>query len=245
MLQNNIAKKNDNQLVEFSANGEKVKLSPAIVRNYLVNGNGQISDKEVVYFINLCKSQGLNPFIKDCYLIKYGNTTPAQMVVSKDVFLKRAERNSEFDGLDAGIIVINNESGELTYRKGAFYLKDREEVVGGWADVFRKNVSHPTHIEVSFEEYAGRTKDGKLNSQWSTKAATMIRKVAITQALRETFPNDFQQMYSEEEMNVDMKLDETPIQQPTQSIEQAPVQPQTYSQPEEPQGAQPEGVSLV
>lgn len=165
MIQNNIAKKNDNQLVEFSANGEKVKLSPAIVRNYLVNGNGQISDQEVVYFINLCKSQGLNPFIKDCYLIKYGNTSPAQMVVSKDVFLKRAERNSEFDGLDAGIIVINNESGELTYRKGAFYLKDREEVVGGWADVFRKNVSHPTHIEVSFEEYAGKTKDGKLNSQ--------------------------------------------------------------------------------
>lgn len=242
MLQNNIAKKNDNQLVEFSANGEKVKLSPAIVRNYLVNGNGQITDQEVVYFINLCKSQGLNPFIKDCYLIKYGNTTPAQMVVSKDVFLKRAERNSEFDGLDAGIIVINNESGELTYRKGAFYLKDREEVVGGWADVFRKNTSHPTHIEVSVEEYAGRTKDGKLNSQWASKMGTMVRKVAITQALRETFPNDFQQMYSEEEMNVDMKLDETPIQQPTNIVEQAHVQPQTYSQPDEPQ---PEGVSLV
>lgn len=240
MLQNNIAKKNDNQLVEFSANGEKVKLSPAIVRNYLVNGNGQITDQEVVYFINLCKSQGLNPFIKDCYLIKYGNTTPAQMVVSKDVFLKRAERNSEFDGLDAGIIVINNESGELTYRKGAFYLKDREEVVGGWADVFRKNISHPTHIEVSVEEYAGKTKDGKLNSQWASKMGTMVRKVAITQALRETFPNDFQQMYSEEEMNVDMKLDETPIQQPTNIVEQAPVQ--TYSQPEEPQL---EGVSLV
>lgn len=244
MLQNNIAKKNDNQLVEFSANGEKVKLSPAIVKKYLVNGNGDVSDDEIVYFINLCKSQGLNPFIKDCYLIKYG-ILPAQMVVSKDVFLKRAERNSEFDGLDAGIIVINNESGELTYRKGAFYLKDREEVVGGWADVFRKNISHPTHIEVSVEEYAGKTKEGKLNSQWSTKMATMIRKVAITQALRETFPNDFQKMYAAEEMNVDVKLDETPIQQPTNIVEQAPVQPQTYSQPEEPQGLQPEGVSLV
>lgn len=241
MLQNNIAKKNDNQLVEFSANGEKVKLSPAIVKKYLVNGNGDVSDDEIVYFINLCKSQGLNPFIKDCYLIKYG-ISPAQMVVSKDVFLKRAERNSEFDGLDAGIIVINNESGELTYRKGAFYLKDHEEVVGGWADVFRKNISHPTHIEVSVEEYVGKTKDGKLNSQWSTKMATMIRKVAITQALRETFPNDFQKMYAAEEMNVDVKLDEAPIQQPTNIVEQAPVQPQTYSQPEEPQ---PEGVSLV
>ena len=64
----------------------------------------------------------------------------------------------------------------------------------------------------------------------------MIRKVAITQALRETFPNDFQSMYSEEEMNVDMKLDETPIQQPMQ-VEQSPVQEQTYQEPE--------GVSLV
>lgn len=69
----------------------------------------------------------------------------------------------------------------------------------------------------------------------------MIRKVAITQALRETFPNDFQQMYSEEEMNVDMKLDETPIQQPTNIVEQAPVQT-TYQEPQE---QQPEGVSLV
>lgn len=237
MLQNNIAKKdNSSQLVEFTANGEKIKLSPAIVRSYLVNGNGQITDQEVVYFINLCKSQGLNPFIKDCYLIKYGNSTPAQMVVSKDVFLKRAERNSEFDGLEAGIIVVNNESGELTYRKGAFYLKEQEEVVGGWADVYKKNISHPTHIEVAFDEYAGRKNDGTLNSQWSSKAATMIRKVAITQALRETFPNDFQQMYSEEEMNVDMKFDETPIQQPQgQIVQEAPRQ----SQP------QAEGVSLV
>lgn len=237
MLQNNIAKKdNSSQLVEFTANGEKIKLSPAIVRSYLVNGNGQITDQEVVYFINLCKSQGLNPFIKDCYLIKYGNSTPAQMVVSKDVFLKRAERNSEFDGLEAGIIVVNNESGELTYRKGAFYLKEQEEVVGGWADVYKKNISHPTHIEVAFDEYEGRKNDGTLNSQWSSKAATMIRKVAITQALRETFPNDFQQMYSEEEMNVDMKFDETPIQQPQEQIvQEAPRQ----SQP------QAEGVSLV
>lgn len=236
MLQNNIAQKNNNQLVEFTANGEKVKLSPAIVRSYLVNGNGNITDQEVVYFINLCKSQGLNPFIKDCYLIKYGNTQPAQMVVSKDVFLKRAERNEQFDGLEAGIIVLNQD-GEVIYRKGTFYLKDREELVGGWADVYRKNIAHPTHVEVTFDEYAGKKSDGTLNSQWSSKGATMVRKVALTQALRETFPNDYQQMYSEEEMNVDMKLDETPIEQPTQLN-------QTASVPTQPQ-MQDEGLSLV
>lgn len=237
MLQNNIAQKNNqNQLVEFTANGEKVKLSPAIVRSYLVNGNGNITDQEVVYFINLCKSQGLNPFIKDCYLIKYGNTQPAQMVVSKDVFLKRAERNEQFDGLEAGIIVLNQD-GEVIYRKGTFYLKDREELVGGWADVYRKNIAHPTHVEVTFDEYAGKKSDGTLNSQWASKGATMVRKVALTQALRETFPNDYQQMYSEEEMNVDMKLDETPIEQPTQLNQPTsiPTQPQI----------QDEGLSLV
>lgn len=227
MLQNNLQKTNiDNASVEFSANGEKIKLSPAIVKNYLVNGNGDITDQEVVYFINLCKSQGLNPFIKDCYLIKYGSQA-AQMVVSKDVFLKRAERNVQYDGSEAGVIVLTQD-GEVVYRKGSFYLKDREELVGGWADVYKKDITHPMHVEVGFDEYAGRTKDGSLNSQWASKGGTMIRKVALCQALRETFPNDFQQLYGEEEMNANIPLDTTPIQQPEQpKIEQPQVQPQT------------------
>lgn len=222
-VQNNLQQKVNNATVEFNANGEKVKLSPAIVRNYLVNGNGAITDQEVVYFINLCKSQGLNPFIKDCYLIKYGNTTPAQMVVSKDVFLKRAERNEDYDGSEAGVIVLSQD-GEVIYRKGSFYLKDREELVGGWADVYKKNITHPMHVEVGFDEYAGRTKDGSLNSQWASKGGTMIRKVALTQALRETFPNDFQQLYGEEEMNVNIPLNNQPIEQPIQQQVQQPKQ---------------------
>lgn len=212
-VQNNLSQRVNTATVEFQANGEKVKLSPQIVRNYLVNGNGNITDQEVVYFINLCKSQGLNPFIKDCYLIKYGDSQPAQMVVSKDVFLKRAERNEQYDGSEAGVIVLSQD-GEVIYRKGSFYLKDREELVGGWADVYKKDITHPMHVEVAFDEYAGRTKTGALNSQWASKGGTMIRKVALTQALRETFPNDFQQLYGEEEMNVNIPLNSEPMQQP-------------------------------
>lgn len=40
------------------------------VRNYLVSGNGRVTDQEVVMFLQLCKAQKLNPFVKDAYLIK-------------------------------------------------------------------------------------------------------------------------------------------------------------------------------
>lgn len=38
----------------------------------------------------------------------------------------------------AGIIVYDEETGELAYRVGAFYLNG-EKIVGGWAEVYRKD----------------------------------------------------------------------------------------------------------
>lgn len=215
---NQLARRNNDfntALTTFSVDGNEVKLSPQIVRKYLVSGNPEaVTDQEIVYYINLCKAQGLNPFIKDSYLIKYGTKNPAQMVVSKDTYFKRAEKMPNYDGMNAGVIVMNRESGEVVYRSGAFYLKKREELVGGWAEVFKKDISHPTRIEVEFDEYAGRTQTGALNSQWSTKGATMIRKVACAQALREAYPNAFQQLYIADEMGVQEPKGEEAIPQP-------------------------------
>ena len=53
--------------------------------------------------------------------------------------------------------------------------------------------------EVSFNEYAARKKDGSLNSMWSKKPGTMIRKTALVQALREAFPSSFGGAFTEEE----------------------------------------------
>ena len=58
-------------------------LTADTVRNYLVSGNGNVADQEVVMFIELCKAQHLNPFIREAYLIKFGNS-PANIVVGKD-----------------------------------------------------------------------------------------------------------------------------------------------------------------
>lgn len=196
----------------YKANGEDVKLSPTIIRKYLVNGDAQnVTDQEVMMFLTLCKFQHLNPFLRECYLVKYGNS-PATIVTGKDTFTKRASRNPSYKGKQSGIIVLNRDTGAVEEREGTFRLPN-EEVVGGWAKIFIKD-REPEYNAVSFDEYAGRKKDGSLNSQWASKPATMIRKVAVVQALRDAFPDDFGAMYSPEEMGdvVDVVIEnENPV----------------------------------
>ena len=70
-----------------------MELSPQIVRDYLVSGDKErVSMQEIVMFINLCKFNGLNPWLREAYCIKYGNE-PATMVTGKEAFEKRAENH--------------------------------------------------------------------------------------------------------------------------------------------------------
>lgn len=231
-VQNSLARKSNESVTTFTVGNDTVTLSSSIIRNYLTNGNGAVTDKEVNYFVHLCRGQRLNPFLKEIYLIKFG-TQPATFVVSKEAFLKRAEANPQYDGSESGIIVLNKD-GDLIERKGGFFLKDSEQVVGGWAKVYRKDRKYPSDVQVTFEEYAGRTKDGNLNSNWANRPATMIKKVALVQALREAFPNDLNNLYTEEEQgDIQMPMvDTTPIEQPkpVQQNFQQPVQQQVIEQ---------------
>lgn len=216
-VNNSLAKpKFEDSMVEYESNGTSIKLSPNIIKKYLVNGNGNVSDQEVVMFLNLCKAQKLNPFLREAYLIKYGSS-PATIVTGKEVFTKRARRNKDYAGFEAGVIVQDEESGNLEYRVGTLVL-DGESLVGGWAKIHIKGYTTPIETTASMSEYC-QTKDGKPMSNWASKPATMIRKVALVQALREAFPEEFQGMYSAEESDISIPLDEAPIQQPVEQDE--------------------------
>lgn len=236
MVQNRLQKQVEpkKQGVVYEVNGVKVELTPETVKNYLVSGDKErVTMQELVMFINLCKFSQLNPWIKEAYCIKYGNE-PATMVVGKEAFEKRAEGHPAYDGDESGIVVVDA-SGVVSYRKGTLKLPG-EEIIGGYAEVWRKDRSHSTRIEVSFEEYAGRKKDGTLNSQWAKKPATMIRKVALVQALREAFPTTFGGMYTAEEQGVDEPLfDPNIIDMETMRLEEnttdAPAQAPEQEQP--------------
>lgn len=189
--------------VIYDVDGEQIKLTPKIVQDYIVGTDAQITMPEFKMFTSLCKARKLNPFLKEAYCIKYGKQ-PAQIVVGKDAVLKRAILNPNFDGIESGVIVQSIETGEVIERKGTFYIKAEEKLVGGWARVYRKNWTHPTYCSVSFDEVAQTKSDGSLNSNWTGKGATMVEKVAKVRALRETFVEELGGMYEAEEIGVDL-----------------------------------------
>lgn len=212
-LQNKLQKKEgiaENKVVEYQCGEETVKISRNIVRRYLISGGGSdfITDEEIDVFINLCRFQHLNPWLREAYLIKYSRNKPATMVVGKDAFMKRARKNEEFAGFEAGIIVKTKED-RIEHRDGAFAIPG-EIILGGWAKVYIKGYQVPVYNVVSFNEYVGTDSNGNPNKQWSSMPGTMIRKVALVQALREAFPEDLQGLYDQSEMGIE-EIDKAPI----------------------------------
>ena len=171
-------------LAECTLEGGQV-LNVETVKNYLVRGNGDITDQETLMFIELCKAQHLNPFLNEAYLIKFG-TSPANIVVGKDVFVKRANRNEHFEGMRSGIIVERD--GNLVEIEGSVKLK-KDILIGGWCEVHRNDRKFPIKSSVALEEYS------KSQSTWKTMPMVMIKKCAMVTALREAFPEDLQGLY--------------------------------------------------
>ena len=183
----------DKDIVTYEVAGQEVKLSYSIVRKYLTKGNADVTDQELVQFISVCKFNKLNPFLNEAYLIKFKSARGdgnAQMIVSKEAFFKRAEACEQYDGIEAGIIVLRGDN--VVELEGCF-RQAKDVLLGGWAKVYRKDRRVPTVSKVNLSEY------DKGNSIWNEKKATMISKIAKVQALREAFPSQLGAMYAKEE----------------------------------------------
>lgn len=178
--------------VKYTANdGQEVALDADSVNRFVVSGNVKATDAEIAGFLAICKARGLNPLARDAYLVKYGSG-PASTIVSKDYYNRVAQQQQSYDGMEAGVVIAKPD-GTLEYRAGAL-VGHKEYLVGGWCRVYDKRRSHPSEAVVSMAEY------DQQKSLWKTKPATMIRKVAIVQALREAYPSSFQGLYDESEM---------------------------------------------
>lgn len=190
---------NELKMVEYqSISGIPVKLDADTVIQYCARGNGNITPQEVALFLRTCQAKRLDPLENgEVYLIKYDNTKPAQIVVGKHAYLRRADRNPEYRGKKSGIVIVRD--GKVIQKEGCcLYKVLNETLIGGWCRVFRRRagaeVDEEFYREVALEEYSS----GQAN--WKVKPATMIEKVAVSQCLRDAFPNDYEGLYSEDEM---------------------------------------------
>ena len=191
-----LTKAEQNALVaSYDVLGTHVELDIDFVKKYLVRGRADLtSDQELVLFMNTCRQQKLNPMVQgEVYLIKYSKEDPAQMVVGKDAYLRRAFDHPDYICKQDGITV---KRGNQIIQKEGCCPYPGEELIGGWCKVFfmRQGKERTAFKEVSLAEY------NKNMANWKSKPATMINKVAISQCVRDAFPKDFEGIYSEDEM---------------------------------------------
>lgn len=227
-----------NEIMKYEdINGREVALSVEVLRRVLPSLK-QVKEDEVINFALRCKAMGLNPLL-DVHNVKFGDTEVVTPIVKKDFYLQNASLQQDFRGYKAGIIV-ETKDGKIEQREGTFYLADKEDVVGGWAKVATE-LRGEYYSSVSYAEYVMTKRDGSANSMWTAKPATMLRKVALSQALREAYPI-FAGTYDESELPDERMIEDTtaeditPAQKkiaavtekaPAPKTEKAPAQAQT------------------
>lgn len=195
-MSNQLSKAERNALVvSYDVLGTHVELDLDFVKKYLVRGRAELTtDQELVFFMNTCKMQNLNPLASgEVYLIKYNKDQPAQMVVGKDAYLRRAFGNPDYLFKQDGIVV---QRGNQIVQKEGCCLYPSEVLIGGWCRVtfLRGGKERTAFKEVALAEYNSNM------ANWKSKPATMINKVAVSQCVRDAFPKDYEGVYSEEEM---------------------------------------------
>ena len=128
----------------------------------------KLSEAETTQFVEICRAFQLNPFMREIYASKYGDTF--SIVVGYETYIKRAERTGKLTGwgmTTTGTVKDNSLKAIIT--------------------IHRKDWQHPFVHEVYYSEYVQRTKAGEINKFWREKPVTMTKKVAISQGFRLCF----------------------------------------------------------
>lgn len=193
--------KKEEKMMEFVPFGAKdaIKLSVGIVQNLIcvkTKAGKTCSDNEAIKFMMMCQAKALNPFEGDAFLIGYDNRDGGatfSLITAHQAFLKRAELHAEYDGMESGII-LKNDDDTISEREGDFYEKE-ETVIGGWARVHFKNRKHPMYKRIRMERFK------KAFGIWTEDAAGMIVKCAEADALRSSFPTMLGGLYMKEEVD--------------------------------------------
>ena len=196
---------------------EPKNLTKETVRKYLCP---TASDEELMMGLQIAKTFNLNPLKREVYFVKYG-ADKMKVLRGYEVYLKRAERSGKYDGLE-----ITSE-GNIADGSLKAVVK-----------VYRKDWKNPLIHEAFYVEYVQTKKvygpnreivGEEPNRFWKTKPVTMIKKVAVSQAFRMAFPDEFDGMpYTSDEV-----VDQEKV------IDLDPKEPEELKQPKKKEKADP------
>ena len=149
----------------------------------------KLQPSEKAMFIQIAQLYGLNPFKREIYCNVYGQGDKRQcsIITGYEVYLKRADRIGKLDGWETTL------AGKVS-----------DGSLSATVIIYRKDWSHPFKHTVYYREVVQTTKEGNPNRFWKTQPTFMTRKVAVAQAFRLCFPDEFGGMpYTNDEMGVE------------------------------------------
>lgn len=205
-----ISKTENSVLTEYKDKIEYIK-NLCIVNPY---SNYIVSNNDLEFYIQFCKSHGQDPLKRDVYCIMRGSYVNKVWVVkpsiqsSIDWFRKVAEMSGKYAGQ-------TKPEFEMEGNKIISCSIGVKKLVG--------NIIVETWATAYFEEYAQTTseKDAKgnvtgkkLNSQWEKMPRGQLAKCCEALALRKAFPEILAGIYSEEEGNI-IEQNNNPIKSET------------------------------
>tara|TARA_E500000305_G_scaffold109921_1_gene116238 strand:- start:586 stop:1359 length:774 start_codon:yes stop_codon:yes gene_type:complete len=192
-----------NQLAEYTPLGQSdnIRLTASSILKMCAapTRSGKLPDEATILkFAATCKANRLNPLSSppDAYLLGYDSQGGASwsIITSIGALFKRADVHQQYDGCRSGVIVMH-EDGSIENIDGEFFLES-DTLVGGWAEVFRKDRAVAQVARIKLETYStGR-------SHWAKDPARMITKCAEAAALRKAFPNETAGLYVQEEAGI-------------------------------------------
>jgi phage recombination protein Bet len=185
-MTNEIATINNSNLIDWNCSNQLETIKNIYAKN--------ATNEEFQIFVNLGRATGLNPFMRELWLVKYGSNNPASIFIGRDGFRKGAQANPNYDYHVSDAVYSNDsfvvQDGEVSH---SYKAADRGNLLGAYCVTKRKNSSRPIFVYVELREY-----DTK-KALWESKKATMIKKVAEAQCLRMAFQELFAGTYGEEE----------------------------------------------
>lgn len=221
----------------YEADGQEITINPNVVARYILSGSvkdvNTVPESEYAKVIMTCAVRKLNPFAGDVAIQPHWNSkrncTELSVVMTKDYFQRRAESNPNYLGKEYGVIVLSKDGRPIRRDGCGVYYAIGETLMGGWCRVHVKGREVPEYSEVSIAEYNSGY------SLWKSKPATMIAKVAKSQALREAFPNEFNGLYEPEEMDVEIDDAGNPVELNTAAVYESEPQPDNQARHQESQ----------
>ena len=184
------------------------------------------TDNEFLLFMHLAQSYGLDPFLKEIWLIKYlragqrPEEVAATIFTSRDGYLKIANRDPQMDGIQSDVVYANDLLEKLpdgTVKHA--YGQPRGLIIGAYALVFRKDRSRAAYFYAPFAEYGTGN-----NPTWKKYPSAMIVKVAEAMALKRAF--SISGLVTQEEIGLDTAPESTPEAETSAVVVASPDAPE-------------------